>query len=676
MHRVVLALLVPSLALAILAAMFVVGRETTVNDMNKLAKLVRVANGVNDLVHELQRERGISAVFLGSKGSQLQQELLKQRELTNQKRQELEATLQRLDASAIGDALGKNLKDALGRVQRLGDMRRYIDGLKIPPVASNAYFTSTDMQLLVVDDEIAELVTNPEVARPLSAYVRFVQAEERAGEERAVGAPGFAAGKFDLTQYGRFTAAVADENTHFSLFDSSASPEERAFVTATVTGEAVSEVVRMRNTVLEVGPGGSLGDINGAYWYKMQTARIDLMKKVEDYLATRLLSSANDVRAQAVSGFWTALAGTGAALLATALLGFVIIRGITRPITGMTNAMTGLADGNLEVEVPGVGRHDEIGAMAASVLVFKGNMIEANRLRAEQDALKQQAEAEKRAAMHKMADDFEAGVKGVVALVASASAELRGTAQSLSGTAEETQRQSTSVAAASEQASMNVTTVASAAEEMSASIGEIARQVAVSADIGAQAVQDADRANTRVQALVEAAQKIGDVVKLISDITAQTNLLALNATIEAARAGEAGKGFAVVASEVKTLANQTAKATEEIAEQIRMIQTATGDSVKAIEEIGLTIGRVSEIATSISAAIEQQGAATKEIAANVQQASAGTRVVSANIVSINQATAETGAAASQVLSAATELSQHSATLHAHVDDFIATIRAA
>ncbi|MBM3539531.1 MAG: HAMP domain-containing protein [Alphaproteobacteria bacterium] len=373
------------------------------------------------------------------------------------------------------------------------------------------------------------------------------------------------------------------------------------------------------------------------------------------------------------TALWVLL-GIGLALAGAIAL--LTARAIVNPIAGMTGAMQKLAGGDKTVEIPAKTRTDEIGTMAAAVQVFKDNMIEAERLRGEQEAMKKRAEAEQRAAMHKLADEFEASVKGVVQTVASSSTQLQSTAQSMSATAEETSRQATAVAAASEQASTNVQTVASAAEELSSSIAEISRQVSESTKIAGSAAEEASRTNVQIKGLAEAAQKIGDVVKLISDIAAQTNLLALNATIEAARAGEAGKGFAVVASEVKSLATQTAKATEEISAKVAEMQTATGQSVQAIDGITGTIGRINEIATTIAAAVEEQGAATQEIARNVQQASAGTTEVSSNIGGVTQAASETGAAATQVLSASGELSKQSETLGSQVDAFIARIRAA
>jgi methyl-accepting chemotaxis protein len=370
------------------------------------------------------------------------------------------------------------------------------------------------------------------------------------------------------------------------------------------------------------------------------------------------------------------LVGLVIAALVIAAAGFGFGAKFAKPIRRLTDAMTALAGGDLEAAIDGGARKDEIGDMAKAVQVFKDNAIEMKRLEREAEEQKQRAEAEKKAAMLKLAGDFEARVGGVIQTVTSASTELQSTAQSMSSTAEETERQATAVAAASDQATNNVQTVAAATEEMSSSVGEIGRQVAKSTEIAKRAVVEADKTNAEVQGLADAATRIGEVVKLISDIAEQTNLLALNATIEAARAGEAGKGFAVVASEVKALASQTAKATEDIAAQIGAIQGAVGGSVEAIKGIGVTIGEISEIATAIASAVEEQGAATQEISRNVQEAARGTQEVSRNIGQVSEASAATGAAASQVLSAATERSSQAETLRGQVERFLADVKAA
>lgn len=351
-------------------------------------------------------------------------------------------------------------------------------------------------------------------------------------------------------------------------------------------------------------------------------------------------------------------------------------RAIAVPIKGMTSAMGRLAGGDTSTAIPGVGRADEIGEMAEAVQVFKDNMIEADRLRAEQAQSEARAAALRKAEMHKLAGQFEEAVGEIVETLSSSSTELEAAAKTLTRTAETTQHLSSTVSAASEEASTNVQSVASATEELTSSVTEISRQVQEAAKIAGAAVDQAELTNDRVNKLSHAAIRIGDVVELINTIAGQTNLLALNATIEAARAGEAGRGFAVVASEVKALAEQTAKATGEISHQIGDIQAATQASVVAIKEISGTIGRISEISYAIASAVEEQGAATQEISRNIQQAAQGTHEVASNITDVKHGATETGSASSQVLASAQMLSNDSARLQTEVEKFLTTVRAA
>jgi methyl-accepting chemotaxis protein len=398
-----------------------------------------------------------------------------------------------------------------------------------------------------------------------------------------------------------------------------------------------------------------------------------MQKIAEDVVAGA--ETANDA-AQATTELRMEIAIVAIALAAT-LLAFLIGRSISRPLSAMTRAMGRLADGDFDVVLPGLGRHDEIGEMAHAVETFKVKAIEKARREAEaQEAEARAAAARRKAEMVKLADEFETAVGEIVETVSSASTELEASATTLTRTAEAGQKLATAVAAASEEASTNVQAVASASEELVASVTEIGRQVQESSRISGQAVDQAKVTDNRITHLSQAASRIGDVTQLITSVADQTNLLALNATIEAARAGEAGKGFAVVAQEVKALASQTAKATSEITTQINEMQSATQNSVGAIKEIGSTIGRISEIATAIASAVEEQGAATQEITRNVQQAAAGTTEVANNVAHVSHGAVETGAAASQVLTAAQSLANESNRLKLEMGKFLVSVRAA
>jgi methyl-accepting chemotaxis protein len=368
----------------------------------------------------------------------------------------------------------------------------------------------------------------------------------------------------------------------------------------------------------------------------------------------------------------SAAIGLSAAL---ALIGSIVVYGIVRPLTGITGAMSRLADGDLVVLVSGAERKDEVGQLARALQVFKDNAIEARRLAAEQE-IENEAKMRRAQMLDHLTKQFESNVSAMTHGLSMSSSELEGTARVMTGVAERARDQSVGVASAAEQTSANVQTVAAATEELSISIREIASQVTQSSHIAERAVADAQRTNATVQTLAGSAEKIGNVIQLINNIASQTNLLALNATIEAARAGEAGKGFAVVASEVKELANQTSKATDEISSQIGSVQQATAEAVRAIQAIAATIGEMSQISVSIAAAMEEQGAATAEISRNVQEAARGTELVTGTIGEVRQGAGETGAAAAQVLTAAQELARHSASLGDEVDAFLAGVKAA
>lgn len=358
------------------------------------------------------------------------------------------------------------------------------------------------------------------------------------------------------------------------------------------------------------------------------------------------------------------------------LLGVLIMRSLTRPIRTLTDATSSLAAGNMDVDVPAVDNKDEVGSMARALLIFKENLIEAEKQRIEQKESEEKLNQQRLSERLGMANKFEAKVGSIVQTVSSAADSMKTNAEHMNQSSAKTTEMAGTVASAAELASSNVQTVATAAEELSNSISKISQQVTQSSQVASSAVNEAEKTTEQVRGLADAADKIGEVINLISDIAEQTNLLALNATIEAARAGEAGKGFAVVASEVKNLANQTATATEQISTQISGIQSATHEAVGAIGSISDTIGQINEIATAISTAVEEQSAATGEISSNVQQAHTGTQNVTSNIGGVTETANSNSQSAAQFLTSSNELSKQAELLSEEVELFLDDIRKA
>ena len=391
-------------------------------------------------------------------------------------------------------------------------------------------------------------------------------------------------------------------------------------------------------------------------------------KRVEEAQAAEL----------AAAQFGTLVTDGMVGLLILVLIGSAIyaVWGIARPLAAMTRAMEKIGRGELATTIPSATRGDELGEQAKVLGVFRDGLAEAKRLREETARLEVEAAAKRKADMLALAEQFEAAVGKIVEMVSSAATELQAAAQSLTATSEETAAQAAAVAAAAEEAATNVQTVAAAVEELAASASEIGQQVSQSTTVASRAVGEAGETNARMTSLRADADKIGAIVGLIGDIAAQTNLLALNATIESARAGEAGKGFAVVAQEVKSLAEQTSKATAEISAQIGGMQGSTEDAVMAISSVGRTIGDINGIAAAIVAAVEEQGATTAAVARNVQQAAMGTNEVTTNIAAVLQAAEVSSSAATQVLSSASELARQSETLRGEVRKFVDHVRAA
>ncbi len=673
--RISMALVLPILGLLFFSGFVVLEKNQIASEMAELQELAELGPVISAVVHELQKERGASAVFIGSKGAKMASELSQQRPQTDQRRSNLESGLANFDAASFGGNVAAKIGTAQQALSSLDSNRQKISSLEWTSAQMAGYYTPTIAKLLAIVEEMAVLSTDAEATKAITAYTSFLQGKEREGIARAMGGIGFGAGKFAPGIYKKFVELIAMQETFFSQFGLYGTPGQRSYLSSTVSGPDVQEVDRMRQIAFDSVQTGHTGGIEGPYWFATITNKINLMKKVEDRVASDLVALTGATKSSANTTFIVFGVATLILLALTTALVVTIVRGITQPIGGMTEAMTKLADGDKTSEILGTERGDEIGSMANAVQVFKENMIKADEL-AEAQRKEDEIKQKRAAALETLTSEFETTVGSAVGEVTTASDSMRSTAEGMASTAEEASRQTSAVSAAAEQASANVETVASAAEELSGSIGEISRQVQQSTDIAGNAVKEAERADNMIQGLAEAAGKIGEVVELITDIADQTNLLALNATIEAARAGDAGKGFAVVASEVKNLANQTAKATEEIGAQIGGIQGATNDAVGAIKGIGKIVDEINEIASTIAAAVEEQGAATQEIARNVEQASTGNKDITTNIVGVNQAADETGQAANQVLEAAGVLADQSNSLKKDVETFLKNVNAA
>jgi methyl-accepting chemotaxis protein len=481
--------------------------------------------------------------------------------------------------------------------------------------------------------------------------------------------------KKNIETYGKATTATLDAIGRFEAITSAADQRE-------LIETFRAAVNKRREASAHVFELALAGKVDEAFAYSRDVAakhRQVAMQAVGKLIAMNVerMQGARDesVAMAQQTRRWLVLGATAGLVCAFGILGWIALYQISRPLAYMTREMTRLANGDIDIEIEGADRTDEVGGLARSLQVFRENAIKARRLEDEQ-----RQEQVRKEARQKLVEEhivvFDHQVGEALDTLTAASTEMHATAGSMAATAEETSRQTTAVATSSEQASSNVQTVAAAAAQLHASVSEISRQVTQSAAFASTAVVEADRTNATIQGLADTAQKIGEVVLLIQNIASQTNLLALNATIEAARAGDAGRGFAVVASEVKALSNQTAKATEDISTQIAAIQAETGNAVDAIKVIGGTIRQMNEIASAIATAVEQQGAATRNISNNIQLVAQGTNDVVGNIAGVSAAAAETGTAATQVLTAADDLSRQSDKLRTDVNGFLAKIRVA
>lgn len=676
------------------ALVLILGLRETSNSAGRIAALAELAPSISATVHEMQKERGMSAGFIASKGVNFADRLPGQRTLTDQKRAALLRAVQEFDVAGYGGVFSQKVSAAKTALSQLDNSRNQVASLNFTVPQMAGYYTSTIASLLTIVEEMALLSDNAELTNAITAYTSLLQGKERAGIERAMGAGGYGAGKFAPATHERFVKLIAMQETFHRTFINYGTAEQKSAYENTVRGRAFDEVERMRRVAIDSVHTGTLEGITGPYWFDQITSKINLLKEVEDVVANDLVELAEEIVSDASGSFFMSSLIAAALIVVIGAFSFFLVRSITSGVTGITNVMTRLSAGDLTVDVTGGDRGDEIGEMSRAVETFKVNAVENKRLeedsrkaeearaeserQAEEDKIKQEelAREDRRKATLDMADKFESSVAGLLQSVTGAVGTLSGTANQLTSSAGQTSELSLSAASSSEQAGANVQTVAAAAEEMSSAVAEIARRVDQASQLSQSAVERTADARARIDGLTEGADKIGDIVDMINDIAGQTNLLALNATIEAARAGDAGKGFAVVASEVKSLADQTAGATEEITGQVSAIQEAVRMSVDAVAAIAEAIEQVNAIATEIAASVEEQNAATGEISRNAAEAATGTSDANSNVSKVSGMAKETGEAATEVQTASTQLASQAEDLQQAVDGFLGEIRAA
>ena len=621
-QRIYLAVLLPVLGLAALTLTTLLDAQDQISDAGQLTTLSQITPKASGLIHELQRERGTSAGFLGAKGQgAFAQRIIERREATDEALAAYKASLEDLgdlEGNAIFQA---RLRSVQARLDGLATLRDGVSKQALPLKSMAGQYTALIADLLSVINAMATLAPDVAASREIGALKAYLEYKERAGLERAMGANGFGRGHFVKPVFERFTGLVAAQDAFLHTFKALASEAQWDLHTETVSGAPVAEVDRLRGLVRgsAFGEAEAVKAVKGPQWFDTITAKIDLMWKVEQALTASVQATAAAQYDAASFSFWSILLVCGALLLGAIAIGTRIAHGVARDFYQLRQSMLAIVEGDLDAEVPGMERKDELGGVARAVDTFRLNAQHLRALSEAQQAAELKAAQQRKSIIQEMAGQIEAKTASTVARVQEEAGHMAQVATDLRQTAELVAQQSSQASDAAAQAASKAERIAQSASELAQSIDEIGAEVQLSASTTHEAVTLTQSTLQVVQGLSASAKEIGEVVGIISEIAEQTNLLALNATIEAARAGDAGKGFAVVADEVKTLASQTANSTTLIHEKVRTIQTISDQARSAIEQVASTLSQVGEMASHVSESVVQQNASTLDIVRNVQE---------------------------------------------------------